>query len=120
MSPRRRAANIAAAAHNETNCKSVKHDISPPTQPRWAAHLEPDDAARGGGRRAGLHLLPGPPQRGEAVPEGEHRRQPPGERHVHGEVAVADLAHLVDVDHDARAPRGDGAKEEEAATAAAA
>ena len=74
--------------------------------------LEPDHTAPGGGW-AGLHLLGGPPQRCNAVHEGEHRREPPREGYIYGEVPVSNVFDLVDVDHDARAPTSDGVEEVE-------
>ena len=79
-----------------------------------AAYLEPDHAALGASRWAGLELIGGPPQRVEAVADSERGRKPPRERHVHWEVPVAGLAHLVGVDHDARAPPGRGVRAEAA------
>ena len=79
-----------------------------------AAYLEPDHAALGASRWAGLELIGGPPQRVEAVADSERGRKPPRERHVHGEVPVSGLTHLVDVDHDARAPPGRGVRAEAA------
>lgn len=58
-------------------------------------------------------------RRGEAATVGERWREPPGEGYVHGEVTVAEVVHLVDVGHDARAPLGDSAEEVERGTAAA-
>lgn len=70
------------------------------------AYLEPDHAAPGASRRAGLHLSCSPTQRVETVTDSERGRQPPRERYVYGEVEVAGLCHLIHVDHDARAPPG--------------